>query len=83
MSSPNPPPLALTDAQLDHLMKLSRPLVPAMRDVFLQLVERELRARVNGGVGDGEFYRLCKEIIKSNGLFDPPQDGNAMISKYG
>jgi hypothetical protein len=35
---PAPPPLALTDSQLDQIMRLAQPLHPVARDAFLRIL---------------------------------------------
>jgi hypothetical protein len=54
------PPLALTDAQITTVMQLSRPLHPAQRVAFVEL----LVARLNGQhvIGDGQLYQICREL---------------------
>lgn len=53
-------PLALTDAQVATLMQLSRPLQPAQRRAFVEL----LIAQLNGHheIGDGQLFRVCREL---------------------
>jgi hypothetical protein len=51
------PPLALTDAQLTTVMQLSRPLQPAQRRVFVEMIAARLKGRRE--IGDGELYRIC------------------------
>jgi hypothetical protein len=63
-------PLALTDNQLDDLMRLSQPLAPHCRDAFLRILAHELRGP--GDVGDGELHRMAVEVIRTNRLFDAP-----------
>ena len=66
-------PLALTDNQLDTVLRLAKPLHPACRDAFLRILAHELRDRRD--VGDGELHRIASETIKANRLFDPPDFG--------
>jgi hypothetical protein len=47
------PPLALTDSQLTTIMQLSRPLLPAQRIAFLEM----LAAKLNGS------HRLGRVLI--------------------
>jgi hypothetical protein len=62
-------PLRLSDAQLDALMMLAKPLQPSCRDAFLKILAHVLRHRHD--VGDGELHRIASEVIWSNRLFDP------------
>lgn len=77
--------LRLSDDQLTVLMRLAQPLQPQCRDAFLRILAYELEGRAD--VGDGELHRVAREIIKDNGLFDPPELGNSgrsgATSKYG
>jgi hypothetical protein len=63
-------PLCLSDSQLDEIFRLTKPLAPAYRDSFLQLLAVELRDRSD--VGDGELYRIARQIIRDHHLFDAP-----------
>jgi hypothetical protein len=65
-------PLALSDSQLDQLFRLTRPLQPACRDEFLQLLALELQGRSD--VGDGELFRVMRRIITDHSLFSAPTD---------
>jgi hypothetical protein len=47
------PPIALSDEQLDAIVRASTPLAPADRSVFLEQVAAELRGRE---IGDGTVY---------------------------
>jgi hypothetical protein len=49
------PPLALTDAQLDVIHRLSWPLAPRDRSAFLALVAQRLQQH-GGDIGDGALY---------------------------
>jgi hypothetical protein len=73
-------PLHFSDAQLDAIMRLARPLEPTQRDVFLQLLGHALADRRD--VGDGELHRSAVEIIRNNRLFDAPNLAGAENSKY-
>jgi hypothetical protein len=59
-------------------MGLSRPLLPAQRTAFLEM----LAAKLNGQreLGDGALYRLCRELQRE--VFDPPILGAGTGSKY-
>jgi hypothetical protein len=81
--TPTVAPLALTDAQLDALMRLATPLQPHCRDAFLRILAHELRGKRD--VGDGELHRIAAEVIKRYSLFDPPElDSGRMprVSKW-
>ena len=55
-----PTPLALTDAQITTIMQLSRPLQPAQRRIFVEMIA----ARLNGHreVGDGQLYQILRAL---------------------
>jgi hypothetical protein len=76
-------PLALTDSQLDQIIRCSQPLEPQMRAVFIERVAAELRNKV---VGDGEVWRACVSVLKESGMFHPPlseeHGPNRNVSKY-
>jgi hypothetical protein len=57
---PVPEPLCLSDAQITTVMQLARPLQPAQRTVFLEM----LAAKLNGqhDIGDGQLFRVCREL---------------------
>ena len=71
-----PPPLALSDAQLAAVMRLSEPLAPACRDALLRILAHELRGQHD--VGDGELHRIVRTIIRDNRLFDAPDLGRGI-----
>jgi hypothetical protein len=75
--------LRLSDAQLDDMMRLCRPLDLPCRDALLRILAHELRGRRD--VGDGELNRIARTIIKDNRLFDPPDLDGRMprVSKLG
>jgi hypothetical protein len=54
-------PLALTDDQLDQIMRHAAVLHPQLRRVFVAHVAYELRGKV---IGDGEVYRACAKVLK-------------------
>jgi hypothetical protein len=56
------PPLALTDAQITTVMQLSRPLLPAQRVAFLEMVAAKLNGQRE--LGDGTLYQICRELQK-------------------
>jgi hypothetical protein len=70
------PPLALSDSQIASIMALARPLQPAQRSAFLELIAASLRGRA-GQIGDGELHRIVLAIIRDHSLFDPPSDERA------
>jgi len=63
-------PLCLSDSQLSEIFRLTAPLSPACRDRFLQILAAELGDRSD--VGDGELYRIARQVIRDNHLFDAP-----------
>ena len=65
-------PLALSDSQLDQLFRLTRPLQPACRDEFLQRLALEFQDR--NDIGDGELFRVMRQIIANNNLFSAPSN---------
>jgi hypothetical protein len=67
--SPDQPPLALTDEQLDQIMRCAAPLHPRVRRVFVEHVAYALRGKT---IGDGEVFRACREVLRDSGLFAPP-----------
>ena len=64
-----PIPLALTDDQLDQIMRCAAPLHPRMRRLFVEHVAYALRGKT---IGDGEVFRACREVVREGGMFDPP-----------
>jgi hypothetical protein len=72
------PPLALSDSEIATIMQLARPLLPAQRVAFLEM----LAARLNGQreLGDGAIYRLCRELQRQ--YFRPPQFDSDNGGKY-
>jgi len=77
---PTTPPLALSDAQIAAIMGLVRPLQPHQRSLFLEMLAAKLNSRRE--IGDGEVYRVCRELQREH--FDPPQfvSGDGGVSKY-
>jgi hypothetical protein len=57
---PTPEPIHLTDSQITQLMQLARPLQPAQRRVFVEMIA----ARLNGQreIGDGALYQIRREL---------------------
>jgi hypothetical protein len=59
--------IALTDSQLDAVVRASQPLAPIDRSKFLEAVADALRGRV---VGDGAVYLAIAEAQRK--YFAPP-----------
>ena len=75
-------PLALTDDQLDQIMRHATVLHPQLRRVFVERVVYELRGQT---IGDGVVFRACAKVLKESGMFDPPElDSSRMprVSKW-
>jgi hypothetical protein len=53
-----PAPIALSDSQLDAIVRAAAPLAPADRAKFLEAVAEALRGRV---IGDGTVYLAIAE----------------------
>jgi hypothetical protein len=53
-----------------------------MPDAFLRILAHELRGRHD--VGDGELFRIARDVIRTYSLFDPPELEHApgAVSKY-
>jgi hypothetical protein len=62
-------PLALTDSQLDQIMRCAAPLHPRLRRLFVEHVAYALRGKA---IGDGEVFRACREVLREAGMFSPP-----------
>jgi hypothetical protein len=62
-------PLALSDEQLDAVLRAARPLRVADRDAFLQEVAAVLQGRTD--IGDGDIHRAIVTAQKRH--WDPPQ----------
>jgi hypothetical protein len=75
----SPPPLALTDDQLDQIMRCAAPLHPRMRRLFVEHVAYRLRGKT---LGDGEVFRACREVLRESGIFDPPVKTRTGTGKY-
>jgi hypothetical protein len=54
-------PLALSDQELDAVMRAASPLPVHARDGFLQHVANEL-ARCNGEIGPGTVFRVIRDV---------------------
>ena len=61
-------PLALSDSQLDQIMRLAAPLSVNVRAAFLERLASELRGL--GELGDGVVFRTASRIQRE--FFDPP-----------
>ena len=61
------PPLALSDEQIDALVRAAAPLPPRLRKPFLEDVARALQGRE---LGDGVIHRVVVEIQRR--YWDPP-----------
>jgi hypothetical protein len=79
----SPGPLALTDDQLDQIMRCAAPLHPRVRRLFVEHVAVALRGKI---IGDGEVWRACASVLREAGMFDPPlesQHGHVKgVGKY-
>jgi hypothetical protein len=78
------PPIALTDDQLDQIMRCAAPLHPVMRHLFVEHVAYALRGKT---LGDGEVWRACASVLREAGMFDPPLESHHHgapkgVSKY-
>jgi hypothetical protein len=73
-------PLALSDDQLDTVMRGAEPLLPQDRHKYLQRVAELLYQQ--GEIGDGAVARVCREAQRA--FFDPPTDTvrHGRINKY-
>ena len=73
-------PLALSDDQLDTVMRGAAPLPPQDRHKYLQRVAELLYQE--GEIGDGAVARACAEAQRT--FFDPPIDTahHGRTSKY-
>jgi hypothetical protein len=64
-----PKPLALSDAEIAHVMAACRPLAVEQRDAFLLAIAQTLSGLSDHG--DGAVYRVCRELQRH--FFDPPE----------
>jgi hypothetical protein len=71
-------PLALSDAELSHIMTACAPLPREQRDGFLRAVATELQAIVEPGPGD--IYRSICAAQKR--FWDPPLESPRPRSSY-
>jgi hypothetical protein len=58
---PLPNPIALSDSQLDTLLRAAQPLAPTDRAAFLVMVAARLRGV--DVIGDGLVSRVCREAF--------------------
>ena len=74
-------PIALSDDQLDAVMRAAAPLQPRDRGPFLEELAREL-ARLPD-IGDGSLHRIIMTVQRKH--FDPPRKvaGFHGVGKYG
>jgi hypothetical protein len=61
-------PIALTDEQMDSVLRAAAPLLPQDRSAFLEEVARELAALPE--LGDGALHRVIMQVQRCH--FDPP-----------
>jgi len=74
------PPVRLSDAELDAVLRAAQPLDHNVRDAFLQYVAQELSTCTE--IGPGTVNRICREGQRK--FFDPPNhDVGGAWSKYG
>ena len=64
-------PRALSDAELDVLLNLARPLDPAMRDPFLRAVAIELARYQPAELGPGLINRVARQMQSE--FWEPPK----------
>jgi hypothetical protein len=62
-------PLALTDYQLDQIVRCAAPLHLELRRVFVEHVAYALHGKT---IGDGTVYLACRQVLRESGIFDPP-----------
>jgi hypothetical protein len=67
-----PTPIALSDDELDAIMRAAQPLAPHVRDDFLRHVAEQLSACAE--IGPGVVARACRTAQKQ--FFDPPLQGS-------
>jgi hypothetical protein len=66
-------PLALTQAQMDTVLQLARPIPVGLRQRYLELVASALAGRE---IGDGEVFRAARAAAKIV-TWDLPKPGDA------
>jgi hypothetical protein len=74
-------PLALSDYQLDQIVRCAAPLHPGLRRLFVEHVAYALRGKT---IGDGTVYLACRQVLRESGMFDPPNLDGRMprVSKW-
>jgi hypothetical protein len=76
-------PLALSDEQLDQIMRTSAVLHPALRPTFVEHVAHRLQGKT---IGDGEVFRACHDALRASGWTPPleTEPGEPRhVGKYG
>ena len=68
--TPLPRPIAISDSQLDAILRAAAPLQPIERSAFLSALAHRLRHELEPP-GDGALFRLIKETIRSIGWRPP------------
>jgi hypothetical protein len=71
-------PIALSDTQMDTIVRLAGPLPPPDRDVYLREVAAALDGREE--IGDGFVARVCAEVQRR--LWHPPLEQSAGMSRW-
>jgi hypothetical protein len=74
--SSSPRPVTLSDAELDVLLNLARPLDPAMRDPFLRAVAIELARYQPAELGPGLISRVARQMQRE--FWSPPRVGGTV-----
>jgi hypothetical protein len=72
-------PIALTDSELDIVMRAAQPLAVNDRDPFLRDVAERLAALPH--LGDGLVFQICREVQREH--WDPPDEMRAAIAIKG
>jgi hypothetical protein len=62
-------PISLSDEQLNFVMEILKPLEPPERTAFLEALV--VRLRLEQTIGDGNLYRICRELLRA-GFFSAP-----------
>jgi len=70
-------PLALTDDQLDQIVRCAAPLHPELRRVFVEHVAYALRGKT---ISDGTVYLACRQVLRESGMFFRPTSGSAPVT---
>ena len=71
-------PIALSDTQMDTIIRLAGPLPPPDRDVYLREVAAALDGREE--IGDGFVARVCAEVQRR--LWHPPLEQSAGMRRW-